>query len=178
MPVEVAVTLREKNQLTLPERVAERLGVEPGDRLLITAGDEEPPLARLRPLRRSYAGVATGVYGADREEQLGYLDVERASWDETGPGTASDGTRFLTFEESRRLHPGVTREEYERDAKWRWPKCDVCGRLIARMSDHKKLHSSGLIDRTGRRTDPEQKRQSRSRVAKWRAAMARRSKAS
>jgi len=36
--IEVQVTLRERNQLTLPDRIAARIAAKPGDRLLLTVG--------------------------------------------------------------------------------------------------------------------------------------------
>ena len=82
MPLrEIEVHLRKKNQLTLPEPIAERLGVEPGDRLVFEADDEDPTRIRVRPLRRSYAGLLAGVYGTP-EEMAAYLRDERAGWGE------------------------------------------------------------------------------------------------
>ncbi len=77
---EAEVRLRKKNQLTLPEPIAERLGVGPGDRL-ISEVDDETGAVSVRPLLRSYAGILNGVYGTPEEVQ-GYIDAERASWDE------------------------------------------------------------------------------------------------
>lgn len=76
---EVEVELRKKNQMTLPEKLAGRLNVRPGSRLLVSY-DEERGEARLRPLRESYAGVLRGVYGETPEEIATYLDEERRSW--------------------------------------------------------------------------------------------------
>lgn len=78
---EVEVSLRKKNQLTLPEVIAERLGVQPGDRLVLRVDDHTREV-HVRPIRRSYAGLFTGLYGATPEEELAYIDGERASWDE------------------------------------------------------------------------------------------------
>ena len=79
--VEVEVQLRRKNQLTLPEAIAERLHVEPGDRLIMEIDDKNPRELRMRPLLKSYAGILAGVYG-NTKEQLAYLDEERASWEQ------------------------------------------------------------------------------------------------
>jgi bifunctional DNA-binding transcriptional regulator/antitoxin component of YhaV-PrlF toxin-antitoxin module len=79
---EVEVRLRPKNQLTLPEAVAERLGVGPGDRLILSIDEERPTSVALRPIRRSYAGILKGVYGRNSEEIAEYLRGERASWGE------------------------------------------------------------------------------------------------
>jgi AbrB family looped-hinge helix DNA binding protein len=65
--IEVEVKLRRKNQLTLPEEIAERLGVGPGDRLVVSLDEDQPTIAVLRPLLRSYAGILKGVYGTPDE---------------------------------------------------------------------------------------------------------------
>ena len=110
-----------------------------------------------------------------------YIQEERDSW-ERGPAIASaaapDGTPYLTFEESRRTYwqTDVTRERYEREAKLRWPKCDICGRSIARMREHLAAHQSGTLDERGVNTDPQQRTRSRRRVAKWRASLARKAR--
>lgn len=168
--------MREKNQLTLPERVARRLGVQAGQRLIVAVADEGATEATMRPLRESYAGIAKGVYGRTTVEQLRYVAEERGAWvEDTTPGVASDGTPYLSFEASRRVYgrTEVTRERYVREPKLRWPKCERCGRSIARMSEHVAAHRSGLLDAIGKRTDALQKRRSSARVAKWRAAIAR-----
>jgi hypothetical protein len=41
----------------------------------------EPGLVHLRPLRRSYAGVARGIYGSEADAAE-YVKNERAAWNE------------------------------------------------------------------------------------------------
>lgn len=77
--IEVEVKLRRKNQLTLPDEIAERLGVGPGDRLIVSLDEDQPTSVALRPLLRSYAGILKGVYGTP-DEAAEYLRQERASW--------------------------------------------------------------------------------------------------
>jgi bifunctional DNA-binding transcriptional regulator/antitoxin component of YhaV-PrlF toxin-antitoxin module len=79
--LELEVNLRQKNLLTLPEEVVRRLGLAPGDRLVVTIDEAQPDRVELRPIRRSYAGVLTGLYGTD-EEALEYVRGERESWDQ------------------------------------------------------------------------------------------------
>jgi len=79
--LEITVYLRTKNQLTLPEPIAKRLGVGPGDQLIIHIDETEPDIVHLRPLLRSYAGIAAGSYGTP-EEVAEYLQRERAAWGE------------------------------------------------------------------------------------------------
>jgi AbrB family looped-hinge helix DNA binding protein len=81
--VEVTVTVRRKNQITVPDALAGRLGLQPGDRLVLRleAGADGEPGFRARPLRRSYAGALRGVYGSPHEATA-YLAGERAAWGE------------------------------------------------------------------------------------------------
>jgi AbrB family looped-hinge helix DNA binding protein len=79
--IEVEVKLRRKNQLTLPDEIAERLGVAPGDRLIVSLDADHPTSVALRPLLRSCAGVLKGVYGTP-DEAAEYLRQERAGWGE------------------------------------------------------------------------------------------------
>ena len=79
--IEVEVRLRRKNQVTLPDPIAARLGAQPGDHLVIAIDDANPDQAQVRLLPRSYAGVAAGVYGAPGEVAE-YLRAEREAWDE------------------------------------------------------------------------------------------------
>ena len=79
--LELEVSLRQKNQITIPEEVVRRLGLASGDRLVMAIDDAQPDRVQLRPIRRSYAGLLTGVYGTN-EEALEYVRAERASWDQ------------------------------------------------------------------------------------------------
>lgn len=175
--IEVEIALRERNQLTIPDRIVQRLGVEPGDRFIAAYDGADPDVIRLRRLLRSYAGIAGRIYGGTSEEQLAYVREERASWEDPmpAPGEARDGSRFLTFEESKRVHwqTEVTPERYRTEPKLRWPKCEICSRSIANMNEHYADHRGGRIDARGLRTDPEQQERSRRRVAKWRRSIRR-----
>lgn len=174
-PIVIEVTLRERNQLTLPDRIATRLGVGAGDRLLLRLETEETSEVTLRRLRGTYAGVAKQAYGETAEDAAAYLAGERAGWDpEPSPGTAADGTPYLTFEESKRAYrqTEVSRERYESEPKLRWPKCGICGRSIARMSEHRVAHERGVIDGHGIHRSPQQMARSAARVQKWRATRA------
>ena len=180
-PIQVQATLRDRNQLTLPDRVAARLGAKPGDRLLLSIDGTEPGIVRVKRLRDSYAGIADGVYGQTAEEHAAYIAAERDSWERSPvapTALAPDGTPYLTFEESRRTYwqTDVTRERFENDPKLRWPKCEICGRSIARMREHLVAHRDGRLDDRGVNTDPKQRTRSRRRVAKWRASLARKAR--
>lgn len=73
--------LRPKNQLTVPKRVAEAMGLEPGDRLIFVVDEEGSSHARLYRLPKSLAGIAPEAYGG-REGAKAYLDAERESWND------------------------------------------------------------------------------------------------
>lgn len=65
--------VRRRNQITLPRQIADALGVGEGGVVVIEAKSGS---AIIRPVRRSYAGIARGVYGdADH-----YVSRERAGW--------------------------------------------------------------------------------------------------
>lgn len=174
--LEIEVRLRDRNQLTLPDRIASRIGLKAGDRLLVTLDPGDRKIVQLTRLPDSYAGIAGDLYGGSTEAHLAYVAEERASWEPSyaPPESAPDGTPYLTFEESKRVYrqTEVTRERYGREPKLRWPKCEMCGRSMARMNDHRAAHRAGRLTEQGRRTDAEQKKRSKQRVAKWRRAMA------
>lgn len=73
-PNEFVATVRKRNQLTIPKQVANLLGLREGDVLVIAVEDGS---AIMRPVRRSYAGIAQGVYG----DSSRFIGVERAGWD-------------------------------------------------------------------------------------------------
>jgi hypothetical protein len=58
------------------------MGLERGSRLLFEFDPEVPDVVRIRRLRRSYLGVARGVYGGTSEEIDAYVRGERQSWEE------------------------------------------------------------------------------------------------
>jgi len=75
--VSAEARLRARNQITLPEAVAEAAGLEAGDVFMVELRPDEPDTVRLHRIRKSYAGALTGVYGDTRA----YLDELRNSWD-------------------------------------------------------------------------------------------------
>lgn len=76
--------LRAKHQVTVPDDVAKALELQPGDRLVFEA-DAERGEARVRRVRRSYAGSLTNLFG-DGEQNWRYLMTERASWNRGDAG--------------------------------------------------------------------------------------------
>lgn len=78
--LEVTVTVRRKNQMTVPDAIMQRLGLKEGDRLRLRVNAEESTFT-VEPLPRTYAGIAPGLYG-NEEEAAAYVDQERSSWDD------------------------------------------------------------------------------------------------
>ena len=77
--MEIKVTLRAKNQLTLPEPIVRQLGIEQGDELIVHLQEDQPETVQIRPLRRSYAAAAAGAFGTP-DEVRAYVAGERAAW--------------------------------------------------------------------------------------------------
>ncbi len=63
--------VRKRNQITLPGEAIDALGLSEGDTILLEITGNS---ATMRPVRRSYAGVARHVYDND------YLERERDEW--------------------------------------------------------------------------------------------------
>jgi len=77
--VEIEATVRTKNQITIPQIVAERHGIGPGQRLLIVdAGVRDEFMVRV--IRSSYAGTLAGMFGTT-EENVAHVRGERVGWD-------------------------------------------------------------------------------------------------
>jgi AbrB family looped-hinge helix DNA binding protein len=77
--LEIQATVRTKNQVTIPQPVAERHGIEPGKRLVIVDGGTEDEFT-VRVIRPSYAGALAGVFGTT-EQNVAYVRGEREVWD-------------------------------------------------------------------------------------------------
>jgi bifunctional DNA-binding transcriptional regulator/antitoxin component of YhaV-PrlF toxin-antitoxin module len=78
-PVEAEARLRAKNQLTLPDRIAEALDAHPDDVLVFEADPSQPGVAHVHLVRSGFAGSLTGTYGTT-EDVKAYLREERAAW--------------------------------------------------------------------------------------------------
>jgi AbrB family looped-hinge helix DNA binding protein len=77
--IEIEATVRMKNQITIPQAIADRHGIEPGQRLVIvdTGLDNQFTIRVIRP---SYAGALAGIFGST-EENVAYVRRERGDWD-------------------------------------------------------------------------------------------------
>lgn len=73
------IRVRPKNQITIPEAIAARMEVGPGDRLLARIDDAGQLV--LRKVPKSYAGALAGVWGT-YEEAMAELRASRDEWDE------------------------------------------------------------------------------------------------
>lgn len=71
--------LRTKNQLTLPEPIANALDAEPDDTLVFETDSDQPGTAVIRRVPRTFAGALPGVYGTT-EEVKAYLRTEHEAW--------------------------------------------------------------------------------------------------
>jgi antitoxin component of MazEF toxin-antitoxin module len=72
--IEIQTIFRKRNQITLPSQAVELLGVREGDVIVIEIASGS---ATLRPVRRSYAGIARGVYGNASD----FVAGERTDWE-------------------------------------------------------------------------------------------------
>ena len=76
--LEIEATVREKNQMTIPQAVAERHQIGPGQKFLIVdAGEANEFIVRVLP--RTYAGALAGVFGTT-DENVAYVRREREDW--------------------------------------------------------------------------------------------------
>jgi bifunctional DNA-binding transcriptional regulator/antitoxin component of YhaV-PrlF toxin-antitoxin module len=77
--IEIEATVRAKNELTIPQVIAERHGIEPGQRVvLVDAGNDDEFTVRV--IRPSYAGALAGVFGTTGDK-VAYVRGEREAWD-------------------------------------------------------------------------------------------------
>lgn len=78
--LEIPAVVRAKNQLTIPQAIAERHGIEPGRRLVVVDTGEEDEFV-VRVVRKSYAGALTGIYGDTPAAIAAYIKGEGDAWD-------------------------------------------------------------------------------------------------
>jgi antitoxin ChpS len=79
--MEATVTLSSKNQIVVPKSVRQRLGIGPGDQLIL---DLEKERLILRPKPKNYAKCLRGLHRDvwKDTETGGYVEGERNSWEE------------------------------------------------------------------------------------------------
>jgi AbrB family looped-hinge helix DNA binding protein len=80
------ITITGKNQVSLPAESLEELGWQEGDRLLIRVLDNDTLVLKKRPVSWAdkFSGKMGDVWG-DHEDNMRYLDEERATWNERFP---------------------------------------------------------------------------------------------
>jgi AbrB family looped-hinge helix DNA binding protein len=69
-----------KGQIVIPLEIRRRMGVKPGDDLVIIVGDGEVTLMTAKRYAESLRGTAQGIYGRTREEIDAYVREERRTW--------------------------------------------------------------------------------------------------
>ena len=79
-PVARQVRLSTKGQLVLPLEVRRRMGLRPGDRLVVIGEDDMATLMTPKRYAESLRGAAKGTYGKGRAEIDDYVRGERRSW--------------------------------------------------------------------------------------------------
>jgi len=79
--IEADARLRAKNQLTLPEPIADALGAEPNDVLVFEIDPTRPDVALVHLVRAGFAGAMTGVYGTT-DDVKAFIREEHAAWGE------------------------------------------------------------------------------------------------
>jgi bifunctional DNA-binding transcriptional regulator/antitoxin component of YhaV-PrlF toxin-antitoxin module len=77
--LEIVVTVQAKNEITIPQPIAERNGIELGQRLIIVDDGIDGEFT-IRMIRTSYAGALAGVFG-DIDENLAYARGESDAWE-------------------------------------------------------------------------------------------------
>ncbi len=69
-------TLSSKNQIVIPREARKRMGLKPGDKLLVVLkGDDMIVIRKPKSYRAAITGIGRGLYPPD------YLKKERESWE-------------------------------------------------------------------------------------------------
>ena len=74
------VRVSTKGQVVIPLEVRRRLGIRPGDNLVIVSGEDEAILMKARRYAERLRGMGKGLYGRNREEIDAYVRGERQAW--------------------------------------------------------------------------------------------------
>ncbi|HAZ27460.1 TPA: hypothetical protein DCY65_00455 [Candidatus Acetothermia bacterium] len=75
------VKLGRKGQLVLPKEIRDSLGLEEGDRLLVSLEGGRVILASPEEYAEETKGILRGTWGRTEEEVAGYLQGERSAWE-------------------------------------------------------------------------------------------------
>lgn len=79
-PVTKPVRVSTKGQVVIPLAVRRKLGIKPGDELVIVSGEDEAILMKAKRYAESLRGLGKGLYGRTREEIDAYVRGERETW--------------------------------------------------------------------------------------------------
>ena len=74
------VRVSTKGQVVIPLGVRRKLGIKPGDHLIIVSGDSEAIIMKAKRYAESLRGMGKGLYGKTREEIDAYVRGEREAW--------------------------------------------------------------------------------------------------
>lgn len=80
-PLYRPVRVSTKGQVVIPQAIRRRLGIKPGDRLVIVGGENEAIVMKAKRYAESIRGMAGGVYGKTRMEIDAYVRGERQTWE-------------------------------------------------------------------------------------------------
>ncbi len=72
-----SVRVGTEGQIVIPAAIRRRLGIKPGDQMVIVAGEREAVLMTGKRYAESLRGIARGIYGRTREEVDAYVRGER-----------------------------------------------------------------------------------------------------
>ncbi len=74
------VRVSTKGQVVIPLAIRRRLGIKPGDPLVIVGGENEAIVMKAKRYAESIRGVGGGIYGRTRKEIDAYVRGERQTW--------------------------------------------------------------------------------------------------
>lgn len=80
-PLYRPVRVSTKGQVVIPQAIRRRLGIKPGDRLVIVGGENEAIVMKAKRYAESIRGMAGGAYGKTRMEIDAYVRGERQTWE-------------------------------------------------------------------------------------------------
>ena len=80
MGISKLVKLSEKGQIVVPREIREKMGVKPGEKIVIFIRGEETILLTPEKYSLYTRGLLKGTWGATKEEVAKYVAEERSSW--------------------------------------------------------------------------------------------------
>lgn len=80
MAIIKTVKLSSKSQIVIPREIRERLGAQPGDKLVLLLRNHEAVLLTPAEYARQTRGLLKGTWGDTKEKVDAYLQGERDAW--------------------------------------------------------------------------------------------------